>query len=125
LPILVHAESKDDLLENPARLDFLLDRLSPNIGRLILGNWEFPPALQQVAESYNDFSYDGGAQADYVDVVQVARLQSLIGSGHPDAALNWNDIKAFEKVGLAADVEVVEMEGAAEQIDEVIEIFGV
>jgi HD-like signal output (HDOD) protein len=125
LPILVLAESKEDLLEDPRRLDFLLERLSPIIGHLILAHWDFPTALRKVAAHYNHFSYDSGEQADYIDVVQVARLQSLIGSGHPDAALDWNSIPAFEKIGLETDIEVIEMEGAAEEIEEVIEIFAV
>ncbi len=123
LPILVQAETKDDLANNEAALDFLLERLSPTIGRNILEVWNFPPTLAAVAEHYNNFAYDGGPQPDYVDVVIVARLQSLIGSGHPDAALNWADIQSFDKVGLAADIEVIEMEGAEEEMNDVKEMF--
>lgn len=123
LPILVHAENHNDLLLDEAKIDFLLDRLTPTIGRLILDAWEFAPSLADVTEHYNDFTYDGGPQADYVDVVIVARLQSLMGSGHPDAAMNWADIRSFEKVGLGADVEVIELEGAEEEMNEVKEMF--
>ncbi len=123
LPILVHAETKDDLTDDEVRLDFLLERLSPTIGRLILEAWDFPPSLVAVTEHYNDFAYDGGPKANYVDLVMVARLQSLIGSVHPDAALNWADILAFEKVGLAPDVEVIEIEGAEAEMIGVKEMF--
>jgi HD-like signal output (HDOD) protein len=121
LPILVQAENKD--VTDERELDFLLERLSPGIGRLILDSWDFSPSLAAVTEHFNDFGYDDGPQADYVDVVIVARLQSLMGSGHPDAALDWNDIRSFEKVGLATDVEVVEMEGAEEEMNGVKEMF--
>jgi len=47
----------------------------------------------------------------------------LLGTGHPDTALNWADIPAFEKVGLAPDVEVVELEGAQEELDGVRGLF--
>jgi HD-like signal output (HDOD) protein len=123
LPILVHAESRREVLDSPATLDFLLERLSPSIGRQILKSWDFPFYLVAVTEHFADFSYDGGPQADYVDLVIVARLQSLLGSGHPDAALNWADIPAFDKVGLAPDVEIVEMEGAQDELVGVREIF--
>jgi hypothetical protein len=46
---------------------------------------------------------------EHVGVVMVARLQSLIGTDHPDAAPNWGDIGIFEKVRLAPDVGVVEI----------------
>lgn len=123
LPILVHAETKDDLGQDEAGLDFLLERLSPSIGRQILEAWNFPASLIAVTEHYNDFAYDGGPEADYVDLVIVARLQSLIGSTHPDAALNWDDILAFEKVGLAPNIEVIEMEGAEDEMNGVKEMF--
>jgi HD-like signal output (HDOD) protein len=123
LPILVHADGKDDLGDDEAALDFLLDRLSPTIGRMILESWDFSPTLLAVTEHYKDYAYDGGPQADYVDVVVVARLQSLLGTGHPDAALDWSDIRAFDKVGLAPDVEVLELEGAAEEVSGVKEMF--
>ena len=121
LPILVQADHKD--ISDEQALDFLLQRLSPGLGREILDGWDFPPSLAAVTEHFNDFGYDGGPQADYVDVVIVARLQTLLGSEHPDAALNWNDIKSFDKIGLAADVEVVEMEGAEEEMNGVKEMF--
>ncbi len=123
LPILVHAESKDELADDEASLDFLLHRLSPAIGRRILETWNFPPSLVDVTEHYNDFSYNGGPQANYVDLVIVARLQTLIGSAHPDAAMNWADILAFDKVGLAPDIEVIEMEGAQDEVNGVKEMF--
>jgi HD-like signal output (HDOD) protein len=123
LPILVLADADDRLANDDAQLDFLLERLSPTIGRMILTNWDFPPALVTVAEHYNNFAYDGGPKATYTDVVIVARLQSLLGTDHPDAALNWADIRSFDRVGLEPDVEVIEMEGAKEQIAEVRGLF--
>lgn len=123
LPILVMADGDDNLAADEKRLDFLMDRLGPTVGRMILETWDFPPPLVAVAENYNNFAYDGGPQATLVDVVIVARLQSLLGSDHPDAALNWADIQSFDKVGLESDVEVVEMEGAQEQINEVRGLF--
>lgn len=123
LPILVQAESHRDLLASPTDLDFLLERLSPTIGRQILESWDFPPYLVSVTEHFNDFPYDQGPQANYTDVVIVARLQALLGSGHPDAALNWADIPAFDKVGLAPDVQIVKLEGVQEELEGVRGIF--
>ena len=39
-------------------------------------------------------------QVDYVDIVQVATLQSHIGTSHPYTQLDWNRIPAFAKLGL-------------------------
>jgi hypothetical protein len=79
--------------------------------------------LTAVAAHYNDLDYDGGPQADYVDIVIVARLQSLLGSDHPDAARDWGSIKSFDKIGLAAEIEVVQLEGAEDEINDVSALF--
>lgn len=121
LPILVQAERIG--LDDEQELELLLDRLSPSIGELILSHWDFPPSLIAVAKHFNDFSYHGGPEADYVDVVIVARLESLLGTGHPDSTRDWNAIQSFEKVGLATDIEIVELEGAQEEIEDVNEMF--
>lgn len=121
LPILVQAERIG--LEDEQALETLLDRLSPSTGELILSRWDFPPSLVLAAKHFNDFTYDGGPLADYADVVVVARLESLLGTGHPDAARDWETIRSFEKVGLATDIEIVEIEGAQEEINDVNEMF--
>jgi HD-like signal output (HDOD) protein len=123
LPILVYAETKDDLQDDEERIDTLLRELSPKVGPMILEHWHFPPSLVAVTEHCKDYGYDGGSQADYVDVVIAARLQSLLTSGHPDAGIDWGSVPAFEKVGLDPDIEVVEMDGAAEEMSGVKEMF--
>jgi len=121
LPILVRAETIG--LADEQALDQLTERLSPTVGRLVLERWDIPQSLVAVTEHFNDFAYDGAPEADYVDVVIVARLESLMGTGHPDAARDWSQIRSFEKVGLATDIEVVELEGAEEEMNEVNEMF--
>lgn len=121
LPILVHAEQERVGTED--ELDHLLEQLGPTVGRMILESWDFPPSLTAVAAHYNDLDYDGGPQADYVDIVIVARLQSLLGSDHPDAARDWGSIKSFDKIGLAAEIEVVQLEGAEDEINDVSALF--
>ncbi len=122
LPVLTLLEQKGMDLDNRT-FDFLLTELSPAVGGMILKKWDFPAPLVAVAENFHNFAYQGGPEADYVDLVIVARLQSLSGSSHPDAALDWNDIQSFAKLGLGPEIEVVEMEGAAEEISEVKQMF--
>ena len=95
LPILTWAESYPELMEDEAELDKL------------------------VAEN---LSYDSGPQADYVDVVIVARLQALPADKVGDMA-SWINVPAFLKVGLDPEVEMIEIEGVAEDIESVQAFF--
>ncbi|MES9871786.1 MAG: HDOD domain-containing protein [Candidatus Sedimenticola sp. 6PFRAG7] len=121
LPILMFSESYPELLEDEAQLDQLVESLSPGISSQILENWNFPEPLIHVARHNQELDYDAGPSADYVDVVMVARLQTL----DPELSEheNWGDIPSFRKVGLEPEVEVISIEGAAEEIQGVEEIF--
>jgi len=122
LPILTWADSYTDLMEDEVALDELVRELTPPIGKQILTLWEFPESLIKVAEEAFNLQYDSGPQADYADIVIVARLQS----SHTDqiaSPADWINVPAFLKVGLDPEVELIEIEGVAEDIESVQETF--
>ncbi len=122
LPILTMAESYPDLLADNQQLDSFLQNLNPIIGKQILVTWGFSDALVNVVEHYQNLSYDGGPQADYVDVVQVARLQTL----EPDRQLEIIDllqVPSFRKLGMDPEQEVIEIEGVAEDVEGVKQLL--
>ncbi|MEJ1354298.1 MAG: HDOD domain-containing protein [Candidatus Sedimenticola sp. (ex Thyasira tokunagai)] len=121
LPILIMSETYPQLIENDSRLDYFVDQLSPVIGKQILEAWDFPNSLVQVAEHYKDFAYDGSIDSDYVDVVLVARLQAL--DIHQLEEIDITQVPSFAKVGLEPEVEIVTIEGVAEDLAEVEEIL--
>ncbi len=122
LPILAWAEGVQDLVEDEYELDRLMEKLSPIIGKQILEAWQFPEALVNVAENSHNYYYDGGGTPNYADVVIVARLQLLTGNPHVQD-LDWSRVSAFSKVGLDNDIQVVDIEGVAEDIAQVEEIL--
>lgn len=123
LPLLVLAEDMPDVADDPQRLGAFLDRFSPTVGTRILQGWKFPESLTAVTSHFGDLSYDGGPTADYVDVVLVARSQVIAGHG-PDAAARLPlDAPCFQKLGLDPDTEIIELEGAAEQVNETRGLF--
>ncbi len=121
LPILIMSENYPQLIENDSRLDYFVDQLSPVIGKQILEAWNFPNSLVQVAEHYKDFAYDGSNDSDYVDVVLVARLQAL--DIHQMEEIDITQIPSFAKVGLEPEVDIVTIEGVAEDLGEVEDIL--
>ena len=58
-----------------------------------------------VPSQYLDFERDS-AKVDYVDIVQVATLQSYLGTTHPYTQLDWGRIPAFGKLGLDPNVDM-------------------
>ncbi len=117
LPILTLAEKIPEFRDSPSRMDKLLEKAHPHVGKIIMETWNFPQELKCVASEYVDFQRDHTGKADYVDLVQVAFLQSIAGTDHPACRIDWSTVPAFAKVGLQPDVEILELEGVSEEIE--------
>lgn len=105
LPILTYAEDHYELLADSISLNHVIERIHPIIGDRILKAWEFPAPIAQIPSQYLDFSRNS-PKVDYVDIVQVATLQSYLGSEHPYTQLDWSQIPAFAKLGLDPQVDM-------------------
>ena len=116
LPILTYAEEHSALLSDSISLNHVIDRIHPLIGEKILRAWEFPDPIASVPGSYLDFSRTS-TNVDYVDIVQVATLQSHIGTSHPYTQLDWNQISAFAKLGLDPNTLLQEDEDLSAAMD--------
>ncbi|NOQ76368.1 MAG: HDOD domain-containing protein [Methylococcaceae bacterium] len=117
LPILILVEDIPEFRDSPSRLNKLLEKAHPSIGRIIMETWDFPDELKLVASEYIDFQRNPSEKADYVDLVQVAFLQSIAGTDHPACRVDWNTVPSFAKLGLASDAEILEIEGVSEEIE--------
>ncbi len=117
LPILMLVENIPEFKNSPSRLNKLLEKAHPPIGKIIMETWDFPEELKLVASEYVDFQRESGDKADYVDIVQVAFLQSIAGTDHPACRVDWNTVPSFAKLGLESDAEILEIEGVSEEIE--------
>lgn len=114
LPILSFAESRPDLMSDGITLSRVIDTIHPKLGEMILTRWNFPAELVAVPSSYMDFTR-AAPQADYVDLVMVANLESHLGSEHPLAAMDWKQVTAFERLGIDPTPESPDEEMAEEK----------
>ena len=105
LPVLAYAEESELLLGDTASLEHVIERLHPQLGERILRAWEFPEAIAIVPMQMLDFARDSSA-VDYVDIVQVAVLQSHVGTRHPLTELDWSKIPAFAKLDLSPQIDI-------------------
>lgn len=119
LPILARIDEELGYDATNRVIGVLLHRFTPTIGRNILRTWNFPASMIEVPKACVDLRRNPTAEADYGDVVLVARLQDLAGTKHPHATMDWQTIPAFAKVGLEPEIHIVDVEGPAEEIAEV------
>ncbi len=122
LPVITMAEDYPELVDNEVKLREMIDSVGPTIGKTILTEWGFPDSMSKIPKNYQNLSYDGGPEADYVDLVIVARLQFLP-ADHPQAQLDWSKVPSFAKIGLEPEVEVINIDGVAEEVEGVQEML--
>jgi HD-like signal output (HDOD) protein len=115
LPILTFAEEHSELLADSITLNHVIERIHPLIGEKILRAWEFPEQLAVVPGQHLDFSRDS-AKVDYVDIVQIATLQSYLGTEHPYTQMDWSKIPSFAKLGLDPNVDMQADQDLAEAL---------
>ncbi len=99
LPILTYAEESNALLKDSISLNYIIDRIHPILGEKILRAWDFPEQIATVPTNYLDFERQSKT-VDYIDIVQVATLQSYADTDHPLAQINWSQVAAFTQLGL-------------------------
>ncbi|WP_313513223.1 HDOD domain-containing protein [Pseudomonas sp.] len=105
LPILTYAEEHAELMNDSISLNHVIERIHPVIGDKILRTWDFPLPIAMVPGEYLNFERDS-EKVDYVDIVQVATLQSYLGTEHPFTQLDWSTIRAFSKLGLDPSIDM-------------------
>ena len=114
LPILTMAEDVPELLNDEQLLDNIIRKAHPSVGEAILKKWNFPEEMIIVASEHEDLTRDHAGNADYVDVIIVANLESYLGTQHPHAQVDLDTVPAFKKLGLEPHSDVVDVEAVAE-----------
>ncbi|PAV46846.1 histidine kinase [Pseudomonas sp. HAR-UPW-AIA-41] len=116
LPILTYAEDHSELLADSISLNHVIEAIHPIVGDKILRTWDFPEPIACVPSQFLNFQRNS-TKADYVDIVQVAMLQSYLGSEHPYTKLDWSTIPAFAKLGLDPNVDMKEDEDLSDAME--------
>lgn len=123
LPILILASRTKGMMDDRQEFNRILDSLHPKVGKLIMDAWVFPETLRPVASEYLNFKRDVSDQADYVDIVQVAYIQNLLDTNAASEGDDFSHVPAFNKLGLASDIEVLEIEGLSEEVAQAHAMF--
>lgn len=123
LPILSFAENSEDLLADAESLDLIIRRLHPSIGTLILRRWGFDPEIIAIPKEHLTLEREGVTEPDLADLVQVAMLQSHVGTDHRFAQIDQNSLGSFKRLGLVVDEEVSTWDDLNDEIDATSQAF--
>ena len=119
-PILVKAESDPVLLNNAQELEKLLYELYPVVGSRILQMWGFSDALIKVPAEHLNIDRNGDSgKVDYVDIVQVALLQTIDDDRHPLAGIDQSQVSALDRLGMRDSIEEINMTGGVIEVEEI------
>lgn len=118
LPILAQIELFPELLEDEKTVDRLVALLHPQIGKIILETWRFPPEMVMVAAEHEHLERDSGPTPDYTDIVLMANLLSHSGSQQISAG-NWPSIPACHKLGLSPHECLAALNDAQSEVMEI------
>jgi HD-like signal output (HDOD) protein len=122
LPVLTWAEEHDRLLNDSFTLDRVIDEIHGELGAMILRSWKFPDELAEVPLEHTRYDRESD-HADYADVVTVAHLQTYAGTNHPCAQIDWQQVKAFHRLGLDPSIDASEMEDLSEDLEAAMDML--
>lgn len=117
LPILQLAQQDEDLVNDEQALNEVIQQSHYKVGEMILKFWNFPSHFVDVVSKWHIFNREHTGSADYVDLVQVAILQS----GHNSIGKlpeDWQQVPAFNQLGLDATTKIVDIEENKIKIEE-------
>jgi HD-like signal output (HDOD) protein len=100
LPILHVLKNYQDQITNEKHVLGAIEKFSPQVGVVILQQWDFDKEFVEIARSRGNWYRDSGKSADLADVVLLARLHALIVAGKTDGLPRIDEVPAYAKLDL-------------------------
>lgn len=100
VPVLVQAEAHPVLFANEDNLQHAISELRADVGTAILENWSFPGSFVAAVRHAEDWFYDSGSpQPELVDIVILAQMHAMIGSGAMNGLPPFDQVPAYHRLG--------------------------
>jgi len=100
VPVLVQAEAHPVLFANEDNLHHAICELRADVGTAILESWGFPGAFVEAVRHAEDWLYDSNLpEPQLVDIVILAQMHAMIGSGGPDELPPFDQVPAYHRLG--------------------------
>ncbi|HEV8076804.1 MAG TPA: HDOD domain-containing protein [Marinobacter sp.] len=129
VPILVHAEHHPHLFNDENRLLAVIAELRADTGTGVLENWAFPAPFLEATRHAQDWGYASDQpQPQLVDLVIVAQMHAMIGSGQSEALPRFDQLPAYSRLGgleLNASRSLDLLTRARSRVDEVKQLLAI
>lgn len=122
LPLILKAETHEELANNPVALNALDEKLHTVLGKVIMQSWGFSPELVTVVAEHENLERNS-EQLDLTDIVTVANLLSYAGKQHKHTNVNWSEVPAFKKLELSPEDSIAALEEARDEIAEIVKLL--
>ncbi len=122
VPILIRADSHDELKDDPVLLDKLIYSLKTKVGAMLLRQWGFESELITVAQDAENWDRNV-INADYCDIIQVAQLHCEMIGGRKLDAPALADLPAFERLNLGGINPMLIVAQAKQEMNEIIHML--
>ena len=119
LPLLIQADRRTDLNQDPEVLEQVIRELAWPVGARLLEQWAFEPQFVTAAKEATHWARDV-EEADYCDIVQVAQLHSVLVGGSRVDAPPLVELPAFKRLPMNEIDPVKLVEDAREEIREIV-----
>ncbi|NHN37786.1 HDOD domain-containing protein [Pseudomaricurvus alcaniphilus] len=119
IAILGYMDSQGDIDRTPEQLDQVIDNLRGEVGEMILRRWKFPQEIVVVARSVSEWQRKHPLKVDICDIVQIAKLHSIIRNKQPLPVHRIDQVPAFHKLplgDLTPELTIRILDEAREQI---------
>ncbi len=126
LPILNHIDRYYMGDIEREELDEILTSLRAEVGTTVLARWGFPEELVRVPAHAYDWHYDSGAQPDYADLVILAQLHNLMGTGSATDLPSIDSLPVYDKFSfgpLTPQLSIRILDDAREKIEQVRQLL--
>ena len=80
-------------------------------------------ALVEVTRHFLDLGYCSEGDTSYTEIVLVSRLQALEGTEHGVPMSEWVNVPAFAKVGVEPEINIIDIEGVADDVQNIEVMF--
>lgn len=119
LPILTEAERHEEVFANPSFLEAAIKRMAGKLGGAIMRSWEFTGEFIEVAENWNDLTYQND-EVGYLDFVRVGAIYNKILGKNADT----NEmIRPYVDKGVVPDLKFFNTDEFSKNLNDVKSIF--
>ena len=119
LPILTEAERHEEVFANPSFLEAAIKRMAGKLGGAIMRSWEFTGEFIEVAENWNNLTYQPES-VSYLDFVRIGAIYNQVLGKNADT----NELlTAYVDKGVVSDLDFFNSDEFVEALNDVKSVF--